>query len=71
MSSSPQFGTPVKSEEDVKTVTDELQKQYEKVLTGVKDFTKKSVKVPYNMHHLQCAVHDSSSYFLMSLLARM
>jgi len=44
MSSSPQFGTPVKSEEDVKMVTDELQKQYEKVLTGVKDFTKKSVK---------------------------
>ena len=55
MSSSPQFGTPVKSEEDVKMVTDELQKQYEKVLTGVKDFTKKSVKVFYNMYNLQCA----------------
>ena len=45
LSSSPQFGAPAKSEEDVKVVSDELQKQYEKVLAGVKDFGNKSVKV--------------------------
>ena len=40
-----QFGGPSVQLGDVKNVADELQRQYEKTLRCVKDFTKKSVKV--------------------------
>ena len=48
ISSPKQFATipdTVKVEEDIKTVTEELQKQYERSLRAMKDFANKAVKV--------------------------
>ena len=48
ISSPKQFATipdTVKVEEDIKAVTEELQKQYERSLRAVKDFANKAVKV--------------------------
>ena len=48
-SSPKQFVTDsVKAEEDVKSVTEELQRQYEKCFHAVKNFASKSVKVSFH-----------------------